>query len=159
KGGGGSHAAIAARPGSGVAATAAVGAGERRALSRGRIHAADPVIAGVGYIHIAGRVHCYAVGRAERRRGAWAVVALVARLAGSGHGSDGARRSYLADPILDAVGDKQVARGIYRYAPGLDPRLRGWSAVADGGRGSGERGHGAAHRKTANAVVIQVGHV
>ena len=64
--GGRRQAAVSARPGSGVGATAA--AGECRDDSRGRIHAADPTVVGVGDVHVSGRVHCYRVRHGQNRR-------------------------------------------------------------------------------------------
>src|SRR5262249_56225609 len=102
----------------------------------------DAVVAGVGDEQVAVGVPCPALGGGQLGGGGEAVVAAVAGGAGAGHGDDGARRPHhLADAVVGAVGDEQVAVGVHRHAAGPVQERRGGGPTVAAVSGAAGAGH------------------
>ena len=148
----------AGKPSSGV--TSGGASGHRADDSPGDF--ADAAVAQVGDVEAAAPIQCD-VGREEQgRAGCGGAIAGEARVSVGREGADGAVRRHLADPVVERVGDVEVACGIDRHALrpvqlGVDGR-RAVAAVS-GQAGARHRRDGAIGRDPADHVVARVGDV
>ena len=128
------------------------------------IDLADTVVAAVGDIDVAVGVRRHAAGVAQPRGCRWAAVAAEAERSGSCDGRNDARCGVdLADAVVAAVGDVNVAVRVRGYAPGLVQLRRGCLAAVAGesGRAGSRKGGNDARRGIdfADAVGVAVSDV
>ncbi|MNS29471.1 hypothetical protein D3C72_614720 [compost metagenome] len=119
-------------------------------------HLAHALVGAVRHDQLASGVHGDAVGRVEERGGAGAVGVAVA----AGDRADDARGRDLADAVVGALGDVEVARGIHRQGARVVELGDRAGAVGGAGRArAGQGGGGAVRGDLADAVVARVRHV
>ena len=78
------------------------------------------MVAVVGDVEVAARIHRHVVGGVELGAGGQAAVAGEAGAAGAGYGGDvPGGQVHLADPVVVVVGDIDVVACVYRHAGGV----------------------------------------
>lgn len=126
------------------------------------IHLADAVVEGVGDIEVAAVVHGHARRSIQLGAGGGAAVATIAARTIAGDGADGAAAIYLANAVVKAVSNVEVAAAVHGHAYRVSKLgVGGGAAVAALAARTiaGDGVDGAAAIHLANAVVIAVGDV
>src|SRR5664280_2347163 len=140
--------------------TAAVaGDGRDGAVRRHPLH---PVVARVGDVQVAGRVHEQTVWVVQACLGGRATVTAETTAAVAGDGRDGAVRRYPPHPVVELVGDVQVAGRVHEQTVwGVEARLGGRATVTaeTPGTAAGDGRDRAVRRYPPHTVLARVGDV